>query len=283
MVGGTETGGIPMGSASAPGVVGVARPGAEAAAITVREYRGDRIVFGLRHPQPVGGFHVDYPRNVGAAVGLVGRQPRCGVAIALLLVDRRGGGLQVDRVVGEVAASGRVPLLCALLPGVRQRNDVVDLHLRGRAVAALEVDGGVGVGVVQVPLSTAQPFEPGLISTATRSRRRMSLRVSQPLCPSATVTSSLHESPNRLRSYPVFGARPLIGRLASVANAAVDCASAWAGVAGRHLPPGLLWSRRCIWLEAHHAPAVAVTGAWVDVILLEQAGDTQRVTLARAP
>jgi len=51
--------------------------------ITVGEYRGDRIVFGLRHPQAVDGFHVDYLRNVGAAVGLVGRQPCCGVAVAL--------------------------------------------------------------------------------------------------------------------------------------------------------------------------------------------------------
>ncbi|OBH46844.1 hypothetical protein A5690_16285 [Mycobacterium intracellulare] len=48
----------------------------------------------------------------------------------------------------------------------------------------------------------------------------MSLRVSQPLCPYVTVTSSVHAGPNWLRSYPVLGARPLIASVASLVDAA---------------------------------------------------------------
>ena len=74
-------------------------------------------------------------------------------------------------------------------------------------------------GSRSTPLRTVQPCEPGLIVIAVRSRRRMSFRVSQPLCPPATVTASVHAGPNWARLYSVFGARPLMGRVASPARA----------------------------------------------------------------
>ena len=66
---------------------------------------------------------------------------------------------------------------------------------------------------------TVQPLEPGLRVVLTRSRRRMSLRVSQPLWPPSTVTSSVQAGPNWSRLYPVFGARPFTGSRASAAIA----------------------------------------------------------------
>ena len=64
------------------------------------------------------------------------------------------------------------------------------------------------------PEVTLQPPVPGLYDLLTMSRRKMSLRVSQPL-----RSTSAHAWPNWSREYPVFGARPLTGNSASAAAA----------------------------------------------------------------
>ncbi|SKY95456.1 Uncharacterised protein [Mycobacteroides abscessus subsp. abscessus] len=75
------------------------------------------------------GFDRDLPLDVGASIRLVGRQPRRGVARTLGLVRAAIGGLQIARIVGEVAALLGRKLLRAFLPRVGQRDDVVDLDL----------------------------------------------------------------------------------------------------------------------------------------------------------
>src|ERR1700704_1104937 len=52
------------------------------------------------------------------------------------------------------------------------------------------------------------------------------MRVSQPLWPNSTVTSSVQAVPNSARSYPVLGARPLTGICASSSIAADEGAEA---------------------------------------------------------
>jgi hypothetical protein len=71
---------------------------------------------------------------------------------------------------------------------------------------------------MRVPVSTVHPLLLALRVVARRSRRRMSLRVSQPLCHNGSLLSSVQAVPNRAREYPVIGARPLT---ASVANTAI--------------------------------------------------------------
>jgi hypothetical protein len=58
-------------------------------------------------------------------------------------------GQQVARVVGEVAATLVVPFARAFVPGVRKRNQVVDLHGVRRVGAAGERDGLPRIRVVQ--------------------------------------------------------------------------------------------------------------------------------------
>ena len=64
------------------------------------------------------------------------------------------------------------------------------------------------------------------------------MRVSQPLCPSATVTSSDHACPNCEREYPVFGARPFTWRVSSVVHAleAATCEGAAGAGAAQAVP-----------------------------------------------
>src|SRR3954470_18450317 len=66
-------------------------------------------------------------------------------------------------------------------------------------------------GSSSVPVRTRQPAP--LVST--RSRRRMSLRVSQPF----RFTSSQALPKSAVRAYPVMGARPLTASVASTARA----------------------------------------------------------------
>ena len=70
----------------------------------------------------------------------VRRQPGGCVAVALALVQRAVDGEQVQRVVGEEPSRRAVQLLRALLPGVGQRDDMVDLHRRAAWPARAEVD-----------------------------------------------------------------------------------------------------------------------------------------------
>ena len=99
---------------------------------------------------------------------------------------------------------------------------MVDLHGRRRPLAAHEArSSSPSTGPAAMPVSTTQPFVPSLSTCSVRSRRRMSLRVSQPL-----RSTSFHAWPYRSRSYPVLGARPLTGSNVAVASAVWGCAAA---------------------------------------------------------
>ncbi|GAB3273710.1 hypothetical protein GCM10027449_11380 [Sinomonas notoginsengisoli] len=143
--------GVTVGSAGAGagggrrGRVGLVRRGQLARALG--EDAGDGIVLGLRDPEAVGGLHRDPAGDVRAAEGGVRRQPGGGVAVALLLIGGPVGGLEVERVVGAGHALGVGELLGALLPGVGEGDDVVDLHRVARTHPAQERDGRGGVGV----------------------------------------------------------------------------------------------------------------------------------------
>ena len=100
-----------------------------------------------RHRQPPLRLHRDLPRHEPAPVRPLRRQPRGGVAVALLRVRRAVDREQVERVVGERASARRVPLRRTLLPRVGQRDHVVDLH-RGR-VGLGEHEPPPGVRIVQ--------------------------------------------------------------------------------------------------------------------------------------
>ena len=108
-------------------------------------------MFGRCHPQAVGGFDIDDACDEWAAVGLVGRQPRCRVTVPLLLVYPPDRSLQIKRIIGEVGAREQIQLLRAGLPGIGQCDDVIDLNVRRRSRTALELDGGAGVGVIEDP------------------------------------------------------------------------------------------------------------------------------------
>ncbi len=94
-------------------------------------------------------LHADLTCHVLAAEAFVRWQPCGGVAVGLLLVGRAVHGEQIVRIVRQLGARRLAELLRARLPGVAQRHDMVDLHRGGRLVAALEIDGLAGVGVVQ--------------------------------------------------------------------------------------------------------------------------------------
>src|SRR4051812_19509210 len=74
---------------------------------------------------------------------------------------------------------------------------------------------------------TVHPWVLALRVIARRSRRRMSLRWSQPL-----RSLSVHAAPNSARSYPVIGPRPLTVRAATAARAVPRCACATAAATG---------------------------------------------------
>ena len=74
-----------------------------------------------------------------------GGQPRRGVAVALARVRGTVDREQVERVVGERAATSGAPLRRTLLPRVRQRDHVVDLHRLRLGLAEHEPPSGVGI------------------------------------------------------------------------------------------------------------------------------------------
>ena len=102
-----------------------------------------------RKPQPVGGLDVDLPRDELAAKRLVGRQPCGRIAKCLVEVGLSADGQQVARVVGEVAATLVVPFARTFVPGVRKRNQVVDLHDVRRGRSSGERDRLARVRVVE--------------------------------------------------------------------------------------------------------------------------------------
>ena len=121
-------------------------------------------------------------------------------------------------------------------------------------------------GSTRVPVCTAHPLDPALTTRSVRSRRRMSLRVSQPLRPPSTLTSSVHAAPNKARLYPVFGARPLTARVLSVASTAFA-----SGVVDTGAGPG-----NKVWpLDVGAADEVSAT--WVSV---SSAGELHEISPA---
>lgn len=69
--------------------------------------------------------------------------------IALVLICLPLHGQQVGRIVGEAHSLGVRPPIGAHVPGIRERNDVVDLDRLANTGAALEGNGGVGVRIAQ--------------------------------------------------------------------------------------------------------------------------------------
>ncbi len=69
-------------------------------------------------------------------------------------------------------------------------------------------------GSASTPVVTTQPLVAAVTVTGLRSRRSMSLRVSQPLW-----FRSAQAGPNASRLYPAFGLRPFTGSTATMANA----------------------------------------------------------------
>ena len=100
----------------------------------------DRVPLRGGHPQLVLGLHAHLQRDVLAPELLVGRQPGGGVAGALGLVGGPVDGEQVQGVVGEALPRVGVELLGALLPGVRERDDV--LSGTGFIVPSMSSTGG---------------------------------------------------------------------------------------------------------------------------------------------
>lgn len=87
--------------------------------------------------------------RVLAVEALVGRHPAARGRVALVLVRRPVHRDEIPRIVGERGASGVVPRPGAHVPGVGQRDDVVDLHLGRGLRAALEPDRRAAVRVDQ--------------------------------------------------------------------------------------------------------------------------------------
>lgn len=70
------------------------------------------IVLGRGDRQFVCGFDLDLPTDVSASVRLVAGKPRCGVAVALLLVGRAVDGLQVQQSRRRRSGCGQACLDC---------------------------------------------------------------------------------------------------------------------------------------------------------------------------
>ena len=108
-----------------------------------------RGLLGRRHPEPVLGFDCDLSSHERAAVTLGRRQPGRGVGVTLASVGGPVDGQQVQRVVSEPGTHRSAPLSRALLPGVGQRDHVVDLYGGRCSWSANEADRLAGVGIAQ--------------------------------------------------------------------------------------------------------------------------------------
>lgn len=84
-----------------------------------------------------------------AAERFVGRKPGGGVGGTLVLVRGAVRSHQVERIVGQLLALPGRQLLGALLPGVAQGHDVVDLHVLAALRPAAENDQVAGIRIVE--------------------------------------------------------------------------------------------------------------------------------------
>ncbi len=194
------------------------------------QHAGDRVVFGLGDPRVIVGLDGDLASDVLAAEALVLGQPGGGVAVALGAIGRGVNGQQIQRVVGERHAALLAPLLRALLPRVRQGDDVVDVDLVGAATLERDPCRRVGVvelsrphsALVQEPLGSEVAVEHPVAGLATADR-----------LPAVTVLSA---------RVPGLGRASLHGQRVQRggrAGAAVDRCGAWP----RRAPA--YWPERC--------------------------------------
>src|SRR5699024_6858147 len=116
--------GVRAGAGAVPGEV----DGTRTAAV---ENPVDGLLLRGGDPQLVGVLDVHLDGDVLAAEALVLRQPGRGVAVPLLGIRLPLNGQQITVVVGEGLAALRAELLGTLLPGIRERDDVIDVHLVG--------------------------------------------------------------------------------------------------------------------------------------------------------
>ena len=90
---------------------------------------GDGVVLGLRDPETVFGHDGSLAGDVLAPESFVRREPCSCIFVAFGTVGRAVGSHEVQRVTGEILALIGAKLLCALLPGVTEGDDVVDLDV----------------------------------------------------------------------------------------------------------------------------------------------------------
>ena len=84
-------------------------------------------MLGLGDPEAVFIFDRDLAGDVLAAEGFVRGEPGGGVAVGFLLVGGAVDGEEVERVGSELVALVFGQVLGALLPGVGESDDMVDL------------------------------------------------------------------------------------------------------------------------------------------------------------
>lgn len=101
----------------------------------------------LGDPEAVFVFDRDLAGDVLAAEGFVRGEPGGGVAVGFLLVGGAVGGEEVKRVGGELVALVFGELLGALLPGIGEGDDMVDLDAFGELGSFGEFEGLAGVGL----------------------------------------------------------------------------------------------------------------------------------------
>ena len=94
-------------------------------------------------------FDGDLSSDVLATKRFVRGQPGCRISVALGLICRTIDCHEVERIVGKLFTLLSGNLLCALLPGVTQRHDMVDLHSLRSFFTALKLDGLTGVRIVE--------------------------------------------------------------------------------------------------------------------------------------
>lgn len=103
-------------------------------------------MFSLGDPEAVFVFDGNLAGDVLAAEGFVGGEPGGGVTVGFLLVGGAVDGEEIERVGGELVALIFGEALGALLPGVREGDDVVDLDAFGELGFFGEFEGLAGVG-----------------------------------------------------------------------------------------------------------------------------------------
>jgi hypothetical protein len=97
------------------------------------------VVLGLRDPETVFGIDGSLAGDVLASESWIWRKPCSCIFVTFGTVGRAIGGHEIQRVVGEFLALVSIELLCALLPGIAEGNDMVDLDIGAGVLAAGEI------------------------------------------------------------------------------------------------------------------------------------------------